>query len=335
MIGDIPRADDEFTIHDYVPGQPVPILIRDPKTGKVYSNELKQYIKPYTLVTEPDPVVLGPNQLSDPIPMIIDGAGHFEIMSAFFSSSQPEGFTVELRETGERPLLMNREVHVATIASGGGVVTAYEVFGPVGSAGRPFRWPESFFMEVSERNRAIMATFRNLSPNQNTIRFNLHGLRWYHSQAPGRIAQRMQEIYRHRFRSMPFFYTTESNVILAADGVGAFAEPEIRFTDESWLELHKQMRFSTGRFNVRIREKASGKTYMHDPILDTLVFGNGEFPFLMWEPGLYEPDYKLTYELTNLAGVENTVWITLGCRKIFWDQRDDKLLRPEDAGGMP
>lgn len=331
MIGTIPRADQDFTIHDYVPGQPIPSMIRDPKTGKIVVNELKKYVRPFTLTTDPEEVTLAPYETSLPIPMILDSKGHFEVMDAFFYRTQSEAFTVLLSDPGDRPILMNREVHVSTIASGNGVITNNEVLYSDSSAGRPFRWPCSFFMNTRERGRCIFATFRNLSPLENKVRFILHGLRWYHVQAPDHIADKMQMIYRDKQRVYPFFYTTETNVRLLEGQSGDF---DVRFTDEAWTEWTKLMRYSSGRFNVRIREKASGKRLMESPIRDDLVFGEGEYPFLKWENDLYSPNYKLTFELTNLASGVNDIWITLGVRKIMWDAKEDRLARPGEAGGM-
>lgn len=324
------QVDKSVTVRDYIPGQPIPSLIRDPETNKVYVNPLKRYVKPFTLVTEPASITLAPGAISDPIPMLIDNKGHFEVMQAFFVSQRAAGFTVEIMDPENRPVLMNREVHVGTIASGAGVTTAYETFTSADSGGRPFLWPETFFMNVEDHGKALFCKFRNLSTQSNTIRFYLHGLRWYHAQAPSRVADRMQEIYRERFRTMPFFYTTEQFVTLA--GLGS-TEEDIRFTDEAWVELTKLMRVSTGRFNVLIREKASAKRFMNSAIRDDLVFGNGEFPFLMWESSLFEPNYKLTFEMTDLSGETNTIWVTLGCRKVFWDPKETRLARPGEAPG--
>src|SRR3972149_6436669 len=60
MIGALPHMDAEMTVRDYTPGQPIPILIRDPRSGHVQVNELKRWVKPYTLVTEPDEITLAP-----------------------------------------------------------------------------------------------------------------------------------------------------------------------------------------------------------------------------------------------------------------------------------
>jgi len=330
MLGQVPRVDRDVTIHDYTPGQAIPPMVRDPRTGKVVVNELKRYVKPYTMVTDQPTITLAANAISDPIPMLIDNKGHFEVYSAFFTSQRAEGFTVKLFDAKGRPILMNREVHVGTIASGGGVNTGQEVFTATTSAGRPFVWPESFFMNSEENGTMIVAQFRNLSSSQNVIRFGLHGLRWYHLHAPDRIAQRIERIYRDKVRTMPFFYTTEQRIVLTGSGT---ASEDMRFTDEAWTEWVKSMRVSTGRFNCRIIEKASRKRFMEIEVRDTLVFGNGEFPFLMWEPVLFEPNYKLTFELTDLSGSSNTIWITLGCRKILSDPQETQLARPGTSWG--
>jgi hypothetical protein len=335
-MSDIPRAASDYTIRDYIPGQPIPAMIRDPKSGRIYTNPLKKFVLPYTLLIEPEEISIPTGKWSDPVIMPIDGKGHFEIVDGFFRSSQPEGFLVKLFDPDNRPLLMNREVHVSTIASGFGTATNYEAFGAAGSAGRPFRWPETLFLNVEGSGRAIFARFFNLSPLTNLCRFALHGLRWYHAQAPDKIAARMQEIYRTRMRSMPFFYTTEQIVQLPNDGIPV--NREIRFTDEAWTEVIKLSAFKSvdGEFfNVRITEKATSKQFMDLPLRDDLVFGDGEFPFLMWESSLFEPNYKLNLEMTYTgAAPVLTVWPTLACRKILFDPKDAKLLRPGHAAGV-
>lgn len=332
----IPRAERDYTIRDYIPGQPIPAMIRDPRTGLVVTNPLKKFVLPYTLLIEPESISIPAGSWSDPVIMPIDGKGHFEIVDAFYQSQRSEGFLVKLFDPDNRPLLMNREVHVSTIASGGGTGTNYEVFGAVGSAGRPFRWPETLFLNVEGSGRAIFARFFNLSSQANVIRFALHGLRWYHAQAPDKIASRMQEIYRTRMRSMPFFYTTEQIVQLPNDGLPV--NREIRFTDEAWTEVIKLSVFKSAAaefFDVRITEKATSKRYMEVPVRDDMAFGDGEFPFLMWESSLFEPNYKLNLEMTySGATTPLTVWPTLACRKIMFDPKDAKLLRPGHASGV-
>ncbi len=330
MFPALPRADRDFTIHEYVPGQPIPPLIRDPRTGRIVVNELKKYVKPFTLVTEDAAITLAANEVSQPIPMPLDGKGHFEVVRGHFASQRSEGFTVQLFDPGglqtERPVLMNREVHVSTIASGG--TTDFQssaVLGADSSGGRPFVWPETFWMNVDEGTKCLFAVFRNLSGQSNEIRFNLHGLRWYHTLAPQRIADRMLEIYRRRFRTMPFFFTTDQFVQLSALGTGSFV---MRLGDEAWTEMFKLMSFSNNLdYTARIVESATGKRFMENPVHRRLAFGDGQFPFLMWEHSLFEPNYKLAFELADLSNQVNTIWITAACRKILVDPKEVELAR--------
>ncbi len=330
-----PGADRDFSTHDYIPGQPIPTWVRDPKSGLIVVNELKRYVKPFILTPDTNPITLAAGDVSDWYPMTVDGKGHFEAFDAFFTSAQSEGFTVEFMDPGnqgqDRPLLMNREVHVATIASGGtmslplsGTLTAAT------SPGRPFRWPQSFFMNVVEGGGTLFVRFRNLSSSSNVIRFALSGRRWYHLKAPWPIANRMEEIFRESARTFPYFLTTDQYVSLTALGSANY---QIRMGDDSYTEWSKGMMVSTGAFTVRIVETTTGKRLMERPVLNTLAFGTGQLPMLNWERMLFEPNYRLTMELTDTSNGTNVIWITLGCRKIKVDPRELELLRPGTAPG--
>jgi hypothetical protein len=334
----VPGALRDFTTKDYIPGQPIPTWIKDPETGLVVVNELKKYVKPFWLTTEDSEVItLAGGEVTDFIPMTIDGKGHFEVFDAFFKSSQAEGFTVELFDPGnlgrERPLLMNREVHVATIASGGGTTLPLTGSLPASSSpGRPFRWPQSFFMNVVSGTGTIMARFRNLSSSSNVIRFVLVGRRWYHLQAPWKVANRMEEIFREQARTFPYFFTTDQWVALTALGS---ADATVRFGDDAYVEWMKGMAVSTGSFQARIVETSTQKRFMESPVINTLAFGTGEFPFLNWEEALFEPNYQLTFELDDLSNATNTLFLTLGCRKIKIDPKELELIRPGTSPGRP
>jgi hypothetical protein len=331
-----PGALRDFTTHDYIPGQPIPTWIKDPDSGQVVVNELKKYVKPFWLTTEDAEVItLAGGEQTDFIPMTVDGKGHFEIFDAFFKSSQAEGFTVELFDPGnlgqDRPLLMNREVHVATIASGGGTTLPLTGSLPASSSpGRPFRWPQAFFMNVVSGTGTIMARFRNLSASSNTIRFVLVGRRWYHLKAPWKVANRMEEIFREQARTFPYFFTTDKWVDLTALGS---SQEIVRFGDDAYVEWMKSMAVSTGAFQVRIVETTTKKRLMESPVINSLAFGTGEFPLLNWENALFEPNYQLTFELDDLSGATNTLFLTLGCRKIKVDPRELELIRPGTSPG--
>jgi len=342
-----PGALRDFTTHDYIPGQPIPTWIKDPESGLIVVNELKKYVKPFWLTTERvdqaeqygSQIDLAANEVSDFFPMTVDGKGHFEIFDAFFYSQRSEGFTVELFDPGslgnERPILMNREVHVATIASGMGTTLPLTgALSTAGSAGRPFRWPQSFFLDVSKGGGTIMARFRNLSDEANSIKFVLSGRRWYHLQAPWKIANRMEQIFREQARTFPYFFTTDQFVTLE----GADTTPQvwpIRFGDDAYVEWMKAMAVSTADFSIRFYELTTKKRLMENFVARDLALGNGEFPMLMWEDALFEPNYQIGCELIHASAEDNDIWITLGCRKIKVDPRELETIRPGTSPGRP
>lgn len=336
-----PNVGRFFSTRDYIPGQPIPALILD-EDGHPQVNPLKKWVTPYTLVTDPGEITLEAGAVSDPIPMVIDGKGHFEIFDAFFKSSQAAGFTVTLFDADSfggpdaRPILMNREIHVATIASGEGATLPLSgSFSAASSGGRPYRWPETFWMDVSSQKKGamIVAVFRNLANAENTIRFELHGRRWYYMQAEEAVARRMEEIFHGRPRSLPYFWTTDSMVDLVA---GPDAQDyQIRMGDDSWSELHKITAVSADPdWDILLKETSSGRKFMDQAIRASLVFGTGEFPLILAESTLLEPNMKLTASFLYESGADNPVWITLAGRKVFEDPRDGVLLRPGTSPGM-
>lgn len=349
QVRGMPFARKGFSITDYTPGQPIPTLILDPDSrarNRVVVNPLKLWVRPFTLVTDPAVIQLAPGAVSDPIPMDIDGRGHFEIFDAFYQTDQPnDGFTVTLFDADtfgpdQRPILMNREVHVATIASGTGAKLPLSGSFPAStSGGRPFRWPETYWMDVSKPEGAqVVAIFRNLSANTQNLRFALHGRRWYYAQATEKVARRMEEIFRGRPRTLPFFYTTDQLPQLSANqGPVVF---QMRLGDDAWTEWVNSTVVSTGLFNCTMQDGVDGRivtgqpgAFPPTPIEDDLMFGSGEFPFMNWESTLMEPNFSLLPAFTDISGQANTIWLTLSCRKIFHDPRDVELLRPGTAPG--
>jgi hypothetical protein len=348
LMKGMPKIRAGFSVQDYIPGQPIPTLILDPddtRKGRVVANPLKTWVRPFTLVTDPALITLAPGAVSEPIPMTIDGRGHFEIFDAFFQSDQAAGFTVTLFDAssydGEnsRPILMNREIHVATFAAGAGFSTALSGSFPAStSGGRGFRWPQTFWMDVSKGTGAqLVAIFRNLSTNTQNLRFALHGRRWYYVQAEAQVARRMEEIFRGRSRSIPFFYTTDTLPQLTAlQGPTTF---QIRFGTDAWTEWVKSSVVSTGLFNCTIQDDVDGRIITGQaqvpftPMENDLLFGSGEFPFLNWETTVFEPNFAVNPVLTDISGAPNTIWLTLACKKIFPDQKDMELLRPGTSPG--
>lgn len=316
----------------------VPAWYRDENTGKLVQHELKRYMRPFMLTTDPVTVTVPANGVSDPIPMVIDNKGHFEVLYSMAQATS-FNFTLKIMEPGGdgrlRPILMNREIHARTICSGFGTAplgTSGETFTAADSPGRPFIWPEPLFLNVGKYGRAVFVEFRDLSGSSNVIRFSLHGRRYYHYNATPEVQRKIERLYKQRI-SMPFFYTTDRDVSLASLASGTF---DMRISDDAWFEVWKKAAFS----DQTVADQANGASYTVQPVeknddrrlicgtLDglnpdvyvtrgDLYFGDAEFPWLCEEADMYEPNSQLMFRLENLVAATNRIWITYAGRRIL------------------
>lgn len=312
----VPNLSRWAEMRAWYPNAPIPKMVKDPDTGRIIVNPMKLFVKPFTLSIPDGEIALAAGALSDVLPMTIDGKGHFEIFGASAYSSDPAGFMVTLYDGNKRMPLQNRELHVDTIASRAGATLEYETL--TQNAGRFYRWPQSYWMNCRESS-ALFATLRNLGTSTNTCKFCLHGLRWYYVEAPTRIADLMQKVYLGSRRTAPFFFTTDRNVELAGSGT---ASRLIRLGDTSWTEMLKISGRSTGRYTIQLFEAATDKRLMDQPLQDRLVVGQGEFPFLAWESWMFEPYFDIRADFVDLSESTNDIYLTLGCRKIWPDDRE-------------
>lgn len=209
---------------------PLPMFVEqtviDPATKqqvkKTYLNPAKDYVKPFWLQTDPPVVSLLGNGTSAPIPMIVDNTGHLDIAYALYESDGP--FMVNIFDPGRQGFLMNKPIHIDTIA---------------GNAQRPFVFPESYFLNVSGGTRQLNVTFSDLSGYPNNIRFSLHGRKFLQADTPLPIYQRFQKLFQDKERTNLFFLTTEDAITALA--AGATQKTEFHIPSDSAFEVLKFM----------------------------------------------------------------------------------------------
>lgn len=274
--------------------------------GSVYINPAKRHVKPYSLTSNPTIVTVAANATSAPITMPIDTQGHFEAFYAVCDRTGPA--TVTLFDPGTNRYLMNREVHMDTVVSG--------ISGTGGQ--RPFIWPESYFFNVEDAGRAMIAQFRDLSGDSNDIRFMLEGRRFYTKEAPPEIYQKMYEYFGRKERTNVYFLTTDQDVTLPATTAETVARA--RVTDEADFEVFKIACVSDGPFEWTIRDTGTGRILSNDFTSNTMRTGTAEFPFIFVEPLLVERNYQLQLNMRNLSGVANRVFFTMIGRRLYYAQ---------------
>lgn len=317
------------------------------EAGRILVDPAKRHVSPFTLLTEPeevevpgaDPmgtlstgqVLLRGGVVSQPAILPIDNKGPFELcyihsvarFTAGERSGQPASqYTVVVYDPEFQPLLMNREIHVRTMAGGFGSSLG-DTFGnePVNSAGgRPLVLPETLFMEPEDAGRAIMVGFRNLTGDPIKVRMTFHGIRYYDLASYRSARKEKEDMYGKGRTAWPYFLTTDTNINMAADATNDF---DIRITDEADMEIFKAAKYSDAEFLFRLMEKAgsrfldSGGTNVLGSIHSSLGFGDAEFPFIPYETMYFERNYKLILRVSNtIGGGQNRIWPTFIGRRI-------------------
>lgn len=265
---------------------PLPVFIK--KENKVFVNPAKKYVRPFWLATDPKEITLLANGTSDPIPMLIDQTGHFEI--AYALSQSTGAYKVEIFDAGRQYKWMNKPIHIDLIA---------------GTAQRPFIFPESYFLNVANGQRTLVAKFTDISGAGNSIRFSLHGRRFLYNEAPAEIYTKMSEYFQLKERTNLFFLTTED----LTTGLAGLAtqNTEFRVTSDAYFEVLKMTAVEapvspatfTG-YEVTLEEYATGRKLMNDAIRGDQVFGTAQYPFIPFESYLLERDYRIKMALKNL-----------------------------------
>lgn len=285
----------------------LPTYIRKPD-GTVYINPAKRHVKPYALITNPGLVTVPALNSSPPITMPVDTQGHFEIFYAVCDRTGPA--TMTIFDPGTSRFLMNREIHIDTIVSG--------MSGAGGQ--RPFIWPESYFLNVEDAGRAMIVQFRDLSGDDNDIRFMFEGRRFYTKESPPDIYAKMYEYFGRKERTNIYFLTTDQDVTLPSAGAPVETQAFARVTDEADFEIFKICSVSDGPYEWTIRDTGTGRILSNGFHSNTMRTGTAEFPFIFVEPLLVERNYQLQISFRNLSGVTNRVWFTMVGRRLYYAQ---------------
>ena len=313
--------------------------------GKIQVDPTKRHIWPFTLVSEPEEILVPaavemcPGQFAgggvdQAVIFPIDNKGPFEICYTSFSARVASGpragqpadqFMVIIFDPDNEPLLMNREIHARTIAGGWGTPLGAGFSTALQSAGgRPLVWPESFFLDPEANGKAIMMAYRNLSTDPIIVRWAFHGVRYYDVASYDEALRDRSAMAGPGRTSFPYFYTTDTNVRLAA---GAKFDFDVRLTDEADVEIYRMTKYSANPFLWRLQEKAGkrpldsagpGTVAVPNGVHSDFGWGDGEFPFVPYETMYYEQNTKVMISMVNAFTSEDLlIYPTLCCRKIL------------------
>lgn len=290
-----------------------------------YINPSKRHVRPFWLVPtlESEQVLTlapagTPGSIARNIQYDVDTQGHFEIAYVMFQATSPE-FVVMITDGGNNnKQLMNAEIHARTIA---------------GTARRPFILPETYFLNVQNAKRTLNMSFRNLSPNINSVRWCFEGRRWYHKEAPPEVQRAIENRFGLMEKTYTYYLTLQQNppslnpntpeganlpglTLAAGEALFENSAPFFKSTDEADTEIHKLTYSATGPFEFQLRERQSGRTLSNGFIRVENGWGDGEFPFVLPETLLLERNYELLFEVRDLSGLQNIIYPTLIGRRL-------------------
>jgi hypothetical protein len=220
-------------------------------------------------------------------------------------------FTVNLFSTSQALNFMNRPVHVRTIFG------AAQLGPNVGILPAKLREPYMF-----PSNYAVTANFVKNTGAALAMRMYMVGKQYYpwapDLQAnPSWKKEILKEIdywmERRRYVT-PYWLTTDLPVNLLANGTGEFFS---KIGDDGHCEVYAITAVSTGNFALEISEVKTKQTLMSGLITQTNGIGTNLFPTLFPTPYLIPAGYKLRFQITDLSGLANSIFITLQARKIY------------------
>ena len=272
-------------------------------------NPIKPHVRSYWLADPNQTTIVlaasgGANQAGavGELNFLIDFQGHFDWASIVGVSTGV--FLLEFFDPGSQRRLQNRPVHSTCI---------------VGVGQRQFRLPEPYFFNIGDGQRQLKCYLRDLSGAQNTVRLNLIGRRIYHKEAPPDIAIEIERMFGYGSRTYSYFLVpneTRSDGTIASvagNGTGSFTFESDASAD---TEVQKLMVASTGAFTFTLRERATNRLLMPNPVHSNNGFGNAEFPFFHADTYLLERQKQVIMDVVDLSGETNFIYPVMAARRL-------------------
>jgi hypothetical protein len=282
----------------------------NPRTGKpvmgLVINPVKPFVRgfwmPGMTPLGAASVVLAANGSAE-LEFLVDFSGHFEW--AYIMGVSTGVYSLKFFDVGRNRELQNRPIPSSLI---------------VGSAQRPFRIPEPYFLNVGDSQRVVKCKILDLTGSQNTVRLVIYGRRWYHKEADPDVSVAMTQQLGEGDKPYSYFLapseadpTTGEGVVIPANGTQKFTFQSDAHSD---TEITKWMGTAAGAATVTEFDNAKQKFLMNDVIDFQNCFGNAEFPFIPDDSLLLERQKYLIITVKDTSGAPNLVRLAAGGRRL-------------------
>jgi len=272
-------------------------------------NPIKPHVRSYWLA-DPNqvsvvlPASAGANQVGAvrELNFLIDSQGHFDWASIVGISTG--AFVIEFFDPGSQRRLQNRPINSDTI---------------VGNAQRQFRLPEPYFFNIGDAQRQLKCYLRDLSGAENTVRLNLVGRRIYHKEAPPDVALDLERMFGFGSRTYSYFLTPNETRMegtvtpVTGNGTRSFTFESDASAD---TEIQKLMMSATGAFTFTLRERATNRLLMPNPVHSQNGWGDAEFPFIFPDTYLLERQKQVIMDVVDLSGSTNYIYPVMAGRRL-------------------
>ena len=287
------------------------------KNGRLYINGLKNHVKPFHLMPDPDNAEMALTNVignTNSQPMTMSQEGPFQGMSLIaesdlFTLGADHGCLVELQDAGSLKPLMNRPCHMNCV---------------FGTPNFPMVLPEHLFMDEF---RALQITLQQATALANNIRPQIAGRRFYPGSANSKKMNKfIIKLKKRAIVSLPFFLTNEEdNIVLAAGATNSFFFPA---DPDAYFEVFKMTHFSydttlatpTGTFDFELRDAETERRLSNGLMSTQLNLGTALQPYVFAESWLIPPRMRIEMRVTNTtaAGANALLaYVVLIGRKIY------------------
>lgn len=121
-----------------------------------------------------------------------------------------------------------------------------------------------------------------------------------------------------RINVLPYWYQlSRTNAKSNAIPANATVSDVTKVSADAAFIATKVVGASTGDYLVNIRLAGSDRILMNEPIHSVAFVGTAERPAILSKPLLIQPNSSINYDLTDLSGASNEVYLAWGGFKVY------------------
>jgi len=314
------------------PESAVPSLVRDEKSGRLYVNKLKDYVKPIRLRTTTGQTTVtvpanSKNTVSFVIPPEDNAVGDVEVYSLYCAAATSMAARVMVYHTGAQRYLMNAPVVIGAVFAD---MDPSRTFNQ-----KPVDLYESIYLEP---NNELRVEITDYSGQANTFELVLEARRFWAFDLEGLTRESLVDVFYSRL-SFPYWQTQDSVTTLGTS-TSPFAYSNTMTVEKGFdLEVYDVVRQESQNnvpvqywnYHVKLNESASGRLIM-DNVKANCFGGSGAYPLYFKEPWLVKRGSPIQANYTNDGGVSTVVDHVLRGRALPYSLPGQRTLTPVDPG---